>query len=215
MILSTQSSWRTLARHLEFLQNKGNARTQSGAGKRTKGDKNEDRRKNRGQTDDSTQSAHDNLLRDILAGVNAIRRSTDSTWWEWKRGYAVFFWRWPTGEQRTLTDDGMPIWIKMHLLKYQHWSRSPDPLLRPYILEKLKKILDQGYVVAPGERDFIWSLMDCLAVQKYFNNHLVYNGTSCGLNDFLWAPEFWLPMPSTAAGLLGYGYFMANIDFLG
>jgi hypothetical protein len=53
-----------------------------------------------------------------------------------------------------------------------------------------KKILDQGSVVAPVERDFIRSLMDCFVVQKDSNIRLVYNGTSCGLNDALWAPNF-------------------------
>jgi hypothetical protein len=41
---------------------------------------------------------------------------------------------------------------------------------------------------------------------------LVYNGTSCGLNDALWAPNFWLPTPTTAARCLGFGYFMVDID---
>jgi hypothetical protein len=39
--------------------------------------------------------------------------------------------------------------------------------------------------------------------------HMVYNGTSCGLNDTLWAPNFWLPMPVVAARVLGY---MVDID---
>jgi hypothetical protein len=41
--------------------------------------------------------------------------------------------------------------------------------------------------------------MDFFAVEKYSDIRLVYNGMSCGLNEALWAPNFWLPLPSTAA----------------
>jgi hypothetical protein len=80
------------------------------------------------------------------------------------------------------------------------------------ILAKLQKILDRGYVVAPLMIDFIRSLMDFFEVEKDSDIRLVYNGTSCGLNDALWAPNFWLPTPATAARSLGYGYYMVDID---
>jgi hypothetical protein len=67
-------------------------------------------------------------------------------------------------------------------------------------------------VVAPQTKDAIRSLMDFFAVEKDSDIHLVYNGTSCGLNEALWAPNFWLPMPATAARTLGYGYYMVDID---
>jgi hypothetical protein len=41
---------------------------------------------------------------------------------------------------------------------------------------------------------------------------MVYNGTSCGLNDTLWAPNFWLPTPVAAARVLGFGCYMVDID---
>jgi hypothetical protein len=164
------------------------------------------------QADDSTQLPHDDLVRDVAAGVDAIGRFTDSTWWEWKRGSTLFFWRWPAGEQRTSAHDGMPIWIKSWLPKYQRSSRSPNPLVKPLIVEKLQKILDWGYVVAPVERDFFWSLMGCFSVKKDSDIRLVYIGTSCGLNNTLWAPNFWLPAPATVARSLGYAYFMVDID---
>jgi hypothetical protein len=52
--------------------------------------------------------------------------------------------------------------------------------------------------------------MDFFAVEK--DSDMVYIGTSCGLNDMIWAPKFWLPTPATAARLLGYGYYMVDID---
>jgi hypothetical protein len=86
------------------------------------------------------------------------------------------------------------------------------PLKKHLILEKLKKILNRGYVVAPRTRDSIRSLMNFFAVKKDSDIRLVYNGTSCGLNEALWAPNFWLPLPSTAARTLGYGCYMVDID---
>jgi hypothetical protein len=73
----------------------------------------------------------------------------------------------------------------------------------------------QGYVVAPQIRDSIWSLMDFFAVDKDSDIRLVYNGMSCGLSEALWAPNFWLPLPSTAARTLRFGYYMVDIDLGG
>jgi hypothetical protein len=80
------------------------------------------------------------------------------------------------------------------------------------IAEKLQKILDRGYVVFPVDSTFIKSLMDFFDVEKGSDIRMVYNGTSCGLNEVLWAPNFWLPYPATAARLLSYGYYMVDID---
>ena len=54
--------------------------------------------------------------------------------------------------------------------------------------------------------------MDFFEVDKDSDIRLVYNGTSCGLNDALWAPNFWLPTPATAARTLSYGYYMVDIN---
>jgi hypothetical protein len=106
----------------------------------------------------------------------------------------------------------MPIWVRSKLPNYQRKPRPPDPLKKPLILKKLQKILDRGYVLVPKHRAFIRSLMDFFEVEKDSDIRLVYNGTSCGLNDSIWAPHFWLPTPATAARLLGYGYYMVDID---
>jgi hypothetical protein len=67
-------------------------------------------------------------------------------------------------------------------------------------------------VVAPVTVDLICSLADFFDLEKDADVWLVYNGTSCGLNTSLWAHNFWLPTPATAARSLGYGYYMADID---
>jgi hypothetical protein len=60
----------------------------------------------------------------------------------------------------------MPIWVRSKLPNYQRSPRSPDPIKKHLILKKLQKILDRGYVVAPKNKTFIRSLMDCFEVEK-------------------------------------------------
>jgi hypothetical protein len=81
-------------------------------------------------------------------------------------------------------------------------------------LKKLQKILYQKYVVVPKHQAFIQSLMAFFEVENDSDIQLVYNGTSCGLNDSIWAPNFWLPMPAIAARLWGKGT-MVDIDLRG
>jgi hypothetical protein len=171
------------------------------------------RKRTRGEGDEEEKTeSYEELVRDILAGVDAISRFADSDWWSWKRGSSLFFWRWPKGEQRTSARDGMTVWVKSRLPIYDRRARPPDPSKKLLIAEKLQKILDRGYVVFPEEKSFIKSLMDFFDVEKGSDIRMVYNGTSCGLNDVLWAPNFWLPYPATAARLLSYGYYMVDID---
>jgi hypothetical protein len=154
----------------------------------------------------------DKFSKEVAAGIDVIGRFSDADWWSWNKGSSLFFWRWPEGEQRKSARDGMQVWIRSRLPRYTVRLRPPHPHKKQLILEKLQTILDRGYVVAPKTKDSIRSLMDFFPVEKDSDLCLVYNGTSCGLNEAVWAPNFWLPSPATAARTLGYGYYMADID---
>ena len=41
---------------------------------------------------------------------------------------------------------------------------------------------------------------------------MVYNGTSCGLNEVVWAPNFWLPTAKSMTRVLGYSYKSVDLD---
>jgi hypothetical protein len=41
---------------------------------------------------------------------------------------------------------------------------------------------------------------------------MVYNGTSCGLNDVLWAPRFGLPTVKQTLRALRAGYCQCDLD---
>ena len=42
---------------------------------------------------------------------------------------------------------------------------------------------------------------------------VVFDGTSCGLNDALWSPNFFLPTSRNASELLSFDSWMADADF--
>lgn len=55
---------------------------------------------------------------------------------------------------------------------------------------KIQKVIDRGYV-RPG---FVWSLTGYFAVPKAETDiRVVYDATKCGLNDAVWAQNFFLP----------------------
>jgi hypothetical protein len=67
------------------------------------------------------------------------------------------------------------------------------------LLPNFQAILARGYVVSNQDateltelEDFIMSFIDYFGVPKADDVQVVYNGASCGLNDTVWAPNFWL-----------------------
>ena len=42
---------------------------------------------------------------------------------------------------------------------------------------------------------------------------VVFDGTSCGLNEALWSPNFFLPTSRNASELLSFDTWMADVDF--
>jgi hypothetical protein len=130
-----------------------------------------------------------------------------SSWWDWEEGSSLFFWRW--GDQKVLARDGMVPFIQGVLPRFRQKARAPTTAAkRKQVAEKLKTIIKRKYI-APG---FVTSLRDVFAVPKGADIRLVYNGTSCGLNQATWAPNFWLPYPRSALRLLDFGYYSVDVD---
>ncbi len=77
------------------------------------------------------------------------------------------------------------------------------------VLAKLAQVRLRHYV-QPGP---VVSLTDYFDVPKGEDDlRMVYNGTSCGLNDMLWSPSFWLPTLTTAAQVLSFYTFSVDLD---
>lgn len=132
---------------------------------------------------------HD-LHADIVVARDSIKRACGSSWWEWNAGSACYFWRWPL-EIRKSIRDGFPIHIEGSLPKYRqrqifHLSESGMDQLR----KKIRKVSERNYI----EEGYVSSLINYFAVPKGENDiRVVYDGTKCGLNQSVWAPNFYLP----------------------
>jgi hypothetical protein len=60
--------------------------------------------------------------------------------------------------------------------------------------------------------DFIMSYIDYFGVPKADSIRVVYNRASCGLNQTVWAPNFWLPTAKSATRVLNFNYCGVDLD---
>jgi hypothetical protein len=56
------------------------------------------------------------------------------------------------------------------------------------------------------------SYIDYFVAEKADDIRVVYNGASCGLNDTVWAPNFWLPIAKSATRVLNFDYCSVDLD---
>jgi hypothetical protein len=152
------------------------------------------------------------LLRDGEVGEDAIRKDGDCSWWNWDRRSTLFFWRWPAGEQRMAAWDGMKAHISDSFPNYQARAHQTKINVYKLLLPKIQKIIDHSYVKVGEARDFVKSSIDYFIVPKADDVRPVYNGTSCGFNAAVWAPNFWLPTAKSATRVLDYNYCGVDID---
>ena len=150
------------------------------------------------------------LQRDLEVGKDAVSRAADSTWWSWEAGSSLFFWRWPSRCQ-TAARDGTKLfvyWDKMP--KYMERQRWPsNELERQKIEKKIRKVRARGYI-KPG---FVKSLTGFFAVPKAGTDiRIVYDATQCGLNEALWAPNFFLPTVDSILRNATYSTWFGDID---
>ena len=136
------------------------------------------------------READSSFLCDLETGSDCIRRAAAADWWEWHDGSRPFFWRWPT-ESREAIRDGMKMWQ----LSSPPTSRHPQPQpkdedLKAKLRAKLKKVRERRYIV----KGQVKNTTTYFSVPKGEDDiRVVYDATSSGLNDTLWAPSFGLP----------------------
>jgi hypothetical protein len=129
------------------------------------------------------------------------------------------FWRWPEGEQRRAARDGMDPYLQAEPPSYKEHASRPKQEAFDLLIPKFKAILDRGYVMSNQNsaelselESFIESYIDYFGVPKADDIRVVYNGASCGLNEKVWAPNFWLPMAKSATRVLNFNYCGVDID---
>ncbi len=140
---------------------------------------------------------------------DALRRGSESSWWEWTEGSTPFFWRWPAWHMK-LIRDGSPPLLKGRVPKYILPQRvEKDERIRAAVKEKLKISIDKGYL----EKGKVVSLTSFFAVPKGPTDiRLVYDGTRSGLNEALYAPWFPLPTVNQLLRAVESGSYMGDID---
>ena len=77
--------------------------------------------------------------------------------------------------------------------------------------KKIEGMCRRFYLESSGH---VSNLVNYFAVPKGDSDiRVVFDGSSCGLNDTLWAPNFFLPSANAAALLLTFQTWMADMDF--
>ena len=143
------------------------------------------------------------VLPSLHSGQDAVYRSAYASWFEWLKGPAPFFWNWNEAYQRDVRD-GQRYFLTGPLPVYtKPQKRRRDPVSHELMRAKVVKVRKRGYV-SPG---VVTNGTHYFSVPKGLDDiRMVYNGTSCGLNDVLWAPRFGLPTVKQTLRALLAGY---------
>ena len=151
------------------------------------------------------------FLLELEAGTKAIAQFCDSSWWKWDRGSALLFWRWPTTVSCHAALHGFPWWVQGDLPSHKRTQKRMPADVAAKVASKLGNSCSKDFI-SPCWSE-VKSDVDSFAVPKGDDDvRMVFNGTSSGLNDAVWAPNFWLPTPSTALRQLSFGSFSVDLD---
>jgi hypothetical protein len=115
----------------------------------------------------------------------------------------------PGGPDLLLARDGIPPFIIGAFPQFQRHARIPVLSKIPMYIPKFESIINKVYI-EPGR---VISLTNYFDVPKSDADVcLVYDGTTCGLNNSLWTPNVGLPTPASAIRVLDFNYYSANLD---
>ena len=106
----------------------------------------------------------------------------------------------------------MEIYISGELpISQEKPPRCTSPTQLMMVAAKVEVMLNRGYL----EEGFVRSNVHYFSVPKGDDDiRVVFDGTSSGLNNSLWAPNFYLPSSRSAALLLTFtSWWMADVDF--
>jgi hypothetical protein len=143
------------------------------------------------------------------SGIDCIRRSIRASTWAWDHGSRLYFWRWGN-EFWEEARDGVKIWIQGDLPNFKERQQLPkekDTFVK--VQKKVNKVRERGYITkGPVE-----SVTSFFSVPKgEADIRMVYNGTSCGLNDAVFAPWFAMPTIDSHLRAVDVGTYMADCD---
>ena len=129
----------------------------------------------------------------------------------WKGGSSLFFWRWNGSAQVEAARDGLRVFVVAPLPTKRHQKGMVlEGLQKRLVAEKLDGMVQRGYLEA-GQ---VSNTVHLFAVQKGENDiRVVLVGTSSGLNETLWSPNFFLPSAKSVDMILTFATWMSDMDF--
>ena len=150
------------------------------------------------------------LWKDLEVGRDAVGRAANSSWWNWDAGSTLYFWRWPKWTKKAVRD-GVELFIDWtNMPKYWKKQQWPD---EDHAIKKLKSKLANVKMKKYVQPGFVKSLTSYFAVPKAETDvRIVYDGTACGLNDSLWAPNFMLPTVDSIVRNASSSTWFGDID---
>jgi hypothetical protein len=130
----------------------------------------------------------------ILAdGLRACEKADGASWWEWEKGSALLFWRWPKNYIEMARIGIAPMFDSDPPSNQDKQPPFEEDEVRVKVKAKLEKILAKGYIELV-DIELLEAMMFMLHVQKGPEDiRLVYDGTKSGLNESVFAPWFALP----------------------
>jgi len=158
-----------------------------------------------------TYVPHTGLQDEIKCGMQVLNSYMGSTFFEWKNGSTLIFWNWHK-DMQDVARIGFEPFISGPLPSHTKRASTFKSPMHEKILSKVIKALKRQYLVPIAEKR-LKSCIDYFAVDKAGSDiRVVFNGTSCGLNEAVWAPNFWLPTADTMSRSIGYNYKFVDID---
>ena len=152
-----------------------------------------------------------NIRTEISYGRQCLSSYLNSSFFAWERGSTLLYWRWSSDLQK-ISKLGFNPCIIPNLPNSHKRANKPKSEIFNKILSKVSKALDRQYMkITPKEN--VKNLIDYFGVAKGESDiRVVFNGTSCGLNDQVWAPNFWLPTAKSMIRSTSYNYKFVDID---
>ena len=147
---------------------------------------------------------------DLHAGSNCLEYCALSTWWEWKGGSRLLFWRW-SPSFKLYARDGIPIcWINNQRPSCKALQQPvKDKNTKSLMTDKIQSVRNKGYI----RQGKVKSLIKYFAVPKGESDvRMVYDGTASGFNSMVWVPNFGLPTINTLLRSTSPSTWMVDLD---
>jgi hypothetical protein len=150
------------------------------------------------------------LVKDVTLGRAVLRQVLAAAWWDRSGGSSLIFWRWNGKEQIQAARDGMRVFVQKPLPRGRKLKQlNLDAAQCKLVLNKLEGMQLKNYL-EPG---FVSNALHFFAVPKGdLDIRVVFDGTSSGLNETLWSPNFYLPTAKAASLNISFSSWMSDMD---